>query len=185
MATSKNETAVVAANDDVSVGTVLEAFDLWNKSEINKYYTQSRDELETAVNFDEVFAGTGLDESEFTFAGAGYKVLRGRDKEQLVNVPLALRAWRFSRSETGAYVICFCVTHENEQIIFTDGSTGIYRDLSRITSKRLESDFPYPFEFLKVPNGLRVSEYGLNEENRPAEDGEKVVGQGRTFYLNY
>jgi hypothetical protein len=181
MAASKTD---AKTGEIVDAGDALEAFDLWSKSELNRYYTQTRDDLDSPVDFDTLFAESGLSEEQFTFGGSAYRVLSGAQKSELVNRPIGLRAWRFKRGDMGGYVIVFGVLHgTNEQVIFTDGSSGVYKQLSKITTDRLGNDHPAPFEFLKVPNGLRVSEYGLNAEGRPAADDEEVVGKGRTYYL--
>lgn len=187
MATNKAEnvnesTGELATTDDAPA--LMEAFDVWSSQMYKTHMTQTRDDLDQVVDFDRFFAESGLTEEQFTFQGSSYRVLAGAQKEELVNRPVGLRAWRFKSGDIGEYVVVYAVLHgTNEHVIFTDGSTGIYRTLSKISTDRLNSNHPAPFEYLKVPNGLRVSEYGLNAENRPAQDGEEVVGRGRTFYL--
>lgn len=168
-------------------GDELEAFDLLPKAELAGFYQQSRADLDMPVTFAQMWDDAsllGLDEADVTFEGSTYRVLSGAEKSELVNRPFGLRAWRFARGDMGAYVICYAVIEgTDEPVIFTDGSSGIYATLNRLTSRRIKQQHVAPFEYLKAPNGLRVSEYGLNELGRPAEDGEKVVGKGRTFYF--
>lgn len=181
MATKNDENVNMTTGE---VSDALEHFDVWSSQMYRQYMTQTRDDLDQAVDFDMFFADSGLTEEQFTFAGSAYRVLAGAQKDELVNRPVGLRAWRFKSGDIGEYVVVFAVLHgTNEHVIFTDGSTGIYKQLSKVSTDRLNSNHPAPFEYLKVANGLRVSEYGLNEDNRPAADGEKVVGKGRTFYL--
>lgn len=182
-------TGEIAEPGGGTAGDALEAFDLWSKQELAKRYTMTRDDLDSFVTFDELFESSGLSEEQFTFGGSAYRVLSGAQKSELVNRPLGLRAWRFKRGDMGPYVIVFAVLHgTDEQVIFTDGSAGVYRQLSKVTTDRINDEHPAPFEFLKVPNGLRVSEYALGEDMRPLSeddiaDGAKVAGKGRTYYL--
>lgn len=165
----------------------LEAFDLMPKRELAGFYQQNRDDLDTPITFEALFDDAsllGLSEEDVTLGTGTYRVLSGAEKAELINRPFGLRAWKFSRGDMGGYVICYAIiAGTDEAVIFTDGSTGIYATLNRLSSKRLKAEHVAPFEYLKAPNGLRVSEYGLNELGRPAEDGEKVVGKGRTYYF--
>lgn len=149
---------------------------------LDGFYSQSRDELEQYADYESAFRGANLSESELTFAGSAYVAV---EKETLVNRPFKIRAWRFSRGDFSEFVIVFAVVHgTDENVLFTDGSTGIYRQLEKVTRDRLASDHPYPVEFLAIPNGLRVSEYAITKTGQPVKKGDpEAVGTGRTFYL--
>lgn len=150
--------------------------------------TATADEINTPVTFEEALASSGLNEEEYSFISSPYTVLKDDGKMQLENVPFYVKAWNFSRdTETGnPYVILYVVTKNNDMFIITDGSTGIFAQMTELTKKRIAQGHAHPVEHLMVANGLRVSEYALHKENgelRPAKAGEKVDGKGRTFYL--
>lgn len=146
------------------------------------FYSQTEDELNSFMTFDEAFIHANLSEADLTFQGSLYSAV---EKDALVNRPFKIRSWKFSNGDYGKYVIAFIVIHgTNENVLFTDGSAGIYRQLEHVTQDRLKNDNPYPLEYLLVPNGLRASEYGLDEFNQPVKLGDPAaVSRAKTFYL--
>ena len=90
------------------------------------------------------------------------------DKEKLVNVPFFVVAWTISDPadmEYGQqYVVVRGITRMHQRFRFTDGSTGIYAQLRRLTAQRLkrEDAAPYANSGLVCENGLTKSEYTKN-----------------------
>lgn len=87
------------------------------------------------------------------------------DKEKLVNVPFLLVAWTISSEDDAdfgnQYVVVRGITSAGKRFRFTDGSTGIFRQLVRLTGDRLKNPVtaPYANMGLKCPEGLVKSEY--------------------------
>ena len=116
-----------------------------------------------------------------------------KDKSYLVNVPFVILEWHFrdSDQQDGKYVSVEVVTHTGDKIVFNDGSTGVYRQLSEITEARLAADRPDAQSGLICPNGLRVSDYFRDDatgEIRPSvpDGGKRGKGgwvKGSTYYL--
>lgn len=109
------------------------------------------------------------------------------EKSELVNRPFYVKSWKFSNSDQfiGDFVILYVVTYDSdEMLIITDGSTGLCEQVRNVQTKRREQFGPdAPVGFLKVPNGLRVSEYWLDENNRPTKVLEEKRSTGRTYYF--
>ena len=143
----------------------------------------SREELDTPRTFEEWIATTGLDAADLEFQGSPYNLLT--DKGILINRPFGIRAWKFSLGNFGPFVIAYCVAADsNEMFILTDGSTGIYRQLEEVTEKRENFNHPSPQAGLVIRNGLRVSEYGLTEENVVVKLNDPAsVRVAKTYYL--
>lgn len=99
-------------------------------------------------------------------------------KEQLVNIPFWVNKWWFSEGDQGEYATMQCLvsreimtpTGPTRKIVITDGSTGIFQQLRKITMSTGQSTR------LIVRNGLRVSRYTVD-----TDEGEK---NAETFYLN-
>lgn len=95
------------------------------------------------------------------------------DKEKLVNVPFFIVAWTISDPadmEYGQqYVVVRGITRMHQRFRFTDGSTGIYAQLRRLTAQRLkrEDAAPYANSGLVCENGLTKSEYTKNVNGQP------------------
>lgn len=150
---------------------------------LRKYYLQDRVELDEALSYDEAMERALAVTDELTLLGSGARVA---PKEELINRPFFIRSFRFQESSDylGTFAIVNLVTKDtDENLIITDGSSGIMAQLEREAERRLKGSHPTPFEFVLVPNGLRVSEYSIDQNGRPLPKGEKGVGRGRTFYL--
>lgn len=145
--------------------------------------TLSQDVLNTPVTFSQATGELGsIPEA---FVASPYTVLTNREKDALINRPFYIRAVRFTTDPKTeqSYVIVYGVTEDDFMFIFTDGSTGVYSQLRTEVQARIDDNHPTPYEGILVANGLRVSEYDLNAENKPAKPGEKVTGRGATYYL--
>jgi len=143
----------------------------------------NRDDVATAETFEALAAAAGIDDTDVI--SAWVKV----DKSELVNRPLYIRYWKIldSRDFIGNdYVVVFAVTYDGQNVFFSDGSQGIARQLKEVTDKRLRSgryDDDASGEFLKIPNGLRMSEYDLDRNGNVTRDPSEKFSTGRTFYL--
>jgi hypothetical protein len=99
------------------------------------------------------------------------------DKSQLVNVPFFINRWWFTEGDMGEFAVMRCVTSrkvltpagETDKVVLSDGSTGIYQQLKRITLKTQKT------AALMVRHGLRVSQYTADTETGPKA--------AETFYL--
>jgi hypothetical protein len=99
--------------------------------------------------------------------------LDSEDKGKLIGVPIILVSWQFKydKVQEREYVSMAIVTDKNEKFIVTDGSTGIYEQLARYTSK-LGKVVP-----IFLPKGLTKSDYVTT-------DNEGKTIQATTFYLS-
>lgn len=143
----------------------------------------NRDDVASAETFESLAASLGIDDSDII--SAWVKV----DKSELVNRPLYIRYWKILESRDfigNEYVVVFAQTYDGQSVFFSDGSQGIARQLKEVTEKRLRQgryDDDASGEFLKVPNGLRMSEYDLDRNGNVTRDPSEKFSTGRTFYL--
>lgn len=114
--------------------------------------------------------------------GDGFDRYTEDDKRKLIGVPLFVMEWRFAISDTVQrgdesveYVTARIVAERGGKTIkavFSDGSTGIYRQLRAYTDRTQRT------KGLMVPNGLRVSDYTFQHPIT----GEKSPAS--TFYFD-
>ena len=141
------------------------------------------------ATLDEVGEGESWDEVAELFAdperAAGTVTLddyqKLDDKSLLINVPFYVNRWWFTDSDEygreGSFAVMHCITSrpirmptgDTSKVVVTDGSTGIYAQLRKITAKTGQS------AKLMVRNGLRVSKYTAD-----TDEGPKAA---ETFYL--
>jgi hypothetical protein len=129
-------------------------------------------------NFDEVRDLLSDPEADFLVLDDYQKL---DDKSGLVNVPFFVNRWWFTDSDQfgqdGQFAVMRVITSrpimtpagETDKVVITDGSTGIYSQLRRITTKTGKT------AALMVRHGLRVSEYTADTDQGPK--------QAKTFYL--
>lgn len=85
------------------------------------------------------------------------------DKDKLLGTPFLIAEAKFHQGDFGPFVACLCVNEHGEKFVFTDGSTGVYRQMENISDKHNGPVF--------APRGLRRSDY------------EKDGRAARTYYL--
>lgn len=145
--------------------------------------TEQRASLRT---FEDIAAalGMGLDEMEsISDYGDGFEAVQ--DKSDLVGVPLILIEWRFGTSdkyyndkgELAEYVIVRAMTASGHKIFFSDGGTGIYAQLRRVTDSRVAAG-----NVERSQCGLGVRAGLVRSEYTTVIDGKKTPGE--TFYLS-
>ena len=133
----------------------------------------------TDANGVEIIANaTSITQAETAFTSAGIEILdmsslMGDDfgdvvkKESLVGFPFLIVDVKFHKGEFGDYAAVLCMDNTGKRFVFTDGSTGIYRQLldlaERLGSRGLAG--------IACRKGLKASEY--------EKDGRKAV----TYYL--
>lgn len=124
--------------------------------------------------------------------GTGFKVLDTKDKGQLVGVDIVILEWAFNDGEQGPFVSCALVAVETgAKLILNDGSTGVLRDMQRVTDSRLGRGATHDqaTHGLRVRGGLRRSDYPVAKDGTPLtkdeirEHPELKDGMGTTFYL--
>ena len=96
------------------------------------------------------------------------------DKEELLNRPfMVLRAREVKNSEQGTrYWTLWVITKDNERGMFSDGSTGIARQLDAVAAENYGTLEGKPF----MTGGLRVSRYTYTDDSGKKSDA-------KTFYL--
>lgn len=119
-------------------------------------------------------AGTELEST--TDYGNGFAVLPTDEKGRLEKVPFVILEWDFHDGDKGRFVSALIVTKSGEKLILNDGSTGILRQLTRITESRVSRGVANPQASLTVPGGLRRSDYTT------AVNGS--LTDATTFYLS-
>lgn len=102
-----------------------------------------------AVALAEAVHGAVLDISEEI--GTGFSLLE--DKAKLEKVAFVVLTWRFTAGDFGSFASMALVTTAGDKYIVNDGSTGIHDQLKALSSEKRV------FGALRVPNGLRVSDY--------------------------
>jgi len=111
--------------------------------------------------------------------GDGFRICD--DKDKLVGKHFVIMEWEYGKHlqyGLSKFVIVRLVTAQNEKVIITDGSTGIMRQLE--TMKEVEGRLGG----INCQEGLRVSEYGLNDAQEIVEIGAAdQTSKGRTFYI--
>lgn len=159
--------------------------DIYNSEAVAELRQLSADDVNAVLTFDEAIAASGFNQEDILFLGSPYRILKGDEKAELENVPFFIRSWRFAidKDTERPYVVVHTVTKENELIILTDGSTGIFAQLDKLSRQRIAAGHATPFENALVANGLRYSEYGVTAEGKPAKAGEKIDSKARTYYL--
>lgn len=101
------------------------------------------------------------------------------DKKSLLNTPMLIIAWVFAAGDFGdEFVVVRAMTERGDKVIFTDGSTGISRQLREYEDRTGRAGG------MMVPRGLRVSEYDTDANGQPTSDPTMAEGRGATFYLN-
>jgi len=101
-------------------------------------------------------------------------------KEKLVNVPIMLLTWNISDPDRlefeNQYIVVRGITKAGKRFRFSDGSTGIFKQLKQITQKRIAQGNPTPNAGLVIENGLVKSDYTFMGENGKPQ-------AATTFYL--
>lgn len=101
------------------------------------------------------------------------------DKKQLIDVDMILLNWTFAQSKEYAgneYVIVRAITRDDRKVFFTDGGSGVYKQLKTLTEKRTDQGHPNPDKGL-ICHGLRLSEYDYT-------DDAGKVSRAKTFYVS-
>lgn len=117
--------------------------------------------------------GTVLDISEEL--GSGFVLLD--DKDKLIGEEFALIQWRFTDGDWGVFVSAALVTKGGAKYIINDGSTGIRKMLLDFSQRT------HRFGGIKVPNGLRKSDYPTCPEcGKPMSRDEIVCSNEKCGY---
>lgn len=90
------------------------------------------------------------------------------DKKDLVNVPIMLLTWNISNPERGEfdgqYIVVRGITKAGKRFRFSDGSTGIFRQLRNLTGQRIQQGYATPNSGLVIEKGLVKSDYTYQDE---------------------
>lgn len=149
----------------------------------------SKTSLDTPMSFEEALA----EASEFKLSEADYVVVTniyeplGKNKDELLGRPFFIRNVRFSADKvTGnPFVILHAIDQQNNRWLVTDGSSGIYTQMNALVTARIQNNHPTPYNFFLVANGLRKSEFGIDDKGNAVPLGdETAVSRGATYYLD-
>lgn len=155
----------------------------------------SDDDMRAISSFDEalsfVEAEYGTIHEIADYIGNGFTVLPSERKTDLIGKELIVIDWRVNDGDYGLYASLAVVTREgNAKWIVNDGSSGIGAQLKQLTAEKGITGG------LRVPGGLRVSEYDTCAEcdrpRSPSEDACTHCGdalnrprhKGKTYYLD-
>jgi hypothetical protein len=118
-------------------------------------------------------AGGVIEASEVL--GDGFEVVPNDEKGRYVGVPMLLGEWQFRQGDNGEYVVIRALVQPTGQqvrrVVFTDGSTGIMRQLQDVTQRTGKT------HGLIVRHGFRRSDYTYT-------DDKGVDKKATTFYLD-
>jgi len=109
--------------------------------------------------------------------GDGYEILR--DKSRLVNMPFLIIDWKEILGDTGPYTTIRLITSDARRYRLSDGSSGIHKQLSTMTSQHGLSGG------VSVKGGLRKSTFWLDRDDRVVDaDDPDATRMASTYYLN-
>lgn len=149
----------------------------------------SRDSLDTALTFAEAVSEAeayGLSPEEYTVVTNIYEPL-GKNKDALLAKPFFVRSVRFSADKiTGnPFVILHVVSHDGNRYLVTDGSSGIYKQMDALVTRRITEGHKTPYNFYMIANGLRKSEFGINANGETVALGAADMKErAATYYLD-
>jgi hypothetical protein len=102
------------------------------------------------------------------------------EKKDLVNVPVMLLTWNISNPERGEfegqYIVVRGITRAGKRFRFSDGSTGIFQQLRKLTGVRIQQGYSTPNAGLIVEKGLVKSDYTFTDDKGKPTNAT-------TFYL--
>lgn len=164
MARSDSTTHITARDLPTSLDEIGEA--VWDNGAMNdgrNASLYSDTELRGISSFEEA---KRLAEQKFgsvddasAVMGTGFKVLNGKDKDQLVKVPFVILSMDFNEGDQGPYVSFLAVTSDDRKFVVNDGGTGIYRQLDDWMVRTGKGGGLFV-------DGLRKSEYDHPEHGR-------------------
>lgn len=134
-----------------------------------------------------LLAEQGVDVTDISDYGDGFSVM---DKRAFLGVPFVIMDYKFAdgRYDSGFTVVrAVAKTDDGETIkgLFTDGSTGIRKQLQDI--RRKQELAGKPAAGIMVKNGLTISEYewvGIETDKDSDDYGKEVRKPSETFYLS-
>ena len=108
------------------------------------------------------------------------------DKAALVGRECIFLTWQLSRPESESFgqpfVVVRGITRDGQRFRFSDGSTGLFKQLVKITEKRIETNSRTPNAGLHVVYGLTASNYKVpHPDEKKASQG--VTIDATTYYL--
>jgi hypothetical protein len=112
------------------------------------------DSFATAMALAEEMGGGAVEDSDSY--GDGFEGLETKEKTRLVGVPLVFVSWSFANGDFGddPFVVVWCVTEKGDKYRFTDGSSGLARQLFDVSKTRIQTNHPSPYAGLAVRKGL-------------------------------
>lgn len=103
------------------------------------------------------------------------------EKEKLVGLTLFLAQWRFIAGSYGEFVVVNAFAELGNgttwQVLFSDGSNGIYSQLKELTARRMKENHAFPQNGALVKGGLVRSDYEYT-------DAEGKTAPASTYYLS-
>lgn len=109
-----------------------------------------------------------------------------QDKSPLVDRPFVLQHVKFmtDRETSANFANMFVVREDDRLFRVTDGSTGMYSQIAALVQDRLNAKHAHPYGPFVFPNGLRVSEFGIDKNGKAVTLGDpSQVGKGATYYF--
>ena len=104
------------------------------------------------------------------------------DKAALVGRECIFLTWQLSRPESESFgqpfVVVRGITKDGQRFRFSDGSTGVFRQLVKITENRIENNSKTPNAGLHVLHGLTRSNYKVPH---PTREGIEI--EATTYYI--
>lgn len=134
------------------------------------------------IEWDNITLPESMDEALALFRDSGIQVDQASvvmpdefpeiDKKDLVNVPMMLLTWNISNPERGEfegqYIVVRGITQSGKRFRFSDGSTGIFAQLRKLTGIRVQQGSPTPNAGLLINKGLVKSDYTFtNDQGKP------------------
>jgi hypothetical protein len=159
-----------------SAGPVQESAPIGAATRMRESARRQRVSNLTKRESNELLRGLSFDEASPEAAGGvtvrdEFEQIKDEEKDRLIGMHFRILDLNFKDDgDFGPHATVWIITRNNEKYVFSDGSTGIFRQLVAMR----QSHAPLPYD---VPKGLRKSEYTWTDH----ADGKKRPAH--TYYL--
>lgn len=143
--------------------------------EVVSVHSVNTDQLKSIASFEDALAvmRETYGETAVVLAsdalGDGFALLQ--EKDSLIGVGCAFISWNESLGDFGPFVAARIVTEDNRKVVITDGSEGIYRQLSTFSQETGR-------------NGGLVARHGLRRSDYTYTDDKGQERPAKTYYVD-
>lgn len=109
-----------------------------------------------------------------------------QDKDPLVGRPFTIQHVAFMEDPKthNPYVNLWVVRDDDALFRVTDGSTGIFQQVTKLVEDRLAAGHAYPYDYYIIDNGLTRSDFMIDKNGKAVPDDDPTgVSKAATYYL--